>query len=306
MLRSISFVVAAAAILPAGVHAAEPLVLQPSTKWNVDYAPDQCSLRRAFGTGDERVSIALEQFQPGDPFSLLVVGKPLDSLSAERTRYRFEPNGGSWDRVSMTGEVAKTPAFIYSSATLDVRPDPVIEGRGGTSSSSSRPSDVLPGDPDVFGYRMSPDREAQIDALVLGNSEKRSVRLELGSMGKPMAALRACVDELVGHWGIDVDAHRTLSRSAVPAKSPASWIGAGQYPLQLLRNAEQGLVHFRLIVEPDGKPSACHIQSTTRAKGFDDAVCAAMMKNARFEPALDAAGKPIRTYWSNSVRFELP
>ena len=41
-------------------------------------------------------------------------------------------------------------------------------------------------------------------------------------------------------------------------------------------------------------------------KGFDDAVCAAMMKRARFDPALDKDAKPIKSYWRTSVRFQMP
>lgn len=221
MFRLILIIVAASSALPASVHAGEPLVLQPSSRWNVDYAADQCSLRRVFGAGDERVTISLERFEPGDKFSLLVMGKPLSKLSGERTGYRFEPNGGSWNRASLAGDVDGETAFIYSSATLDQRPEPIVERRG-DGTLSTRDSDIALGDPDVFGSRTSPDREAEIDALVLGNPDKRSIRLQLGSMGKPMAAFRTCLDELVSHWGIDVEAHRSLSRSAVPANSPGS------------------------------------------------------------------------------------
>ncbi|WP_162935711.1 energy transducer TonB [Tsuneonella amylolytica] len=300
-------VLALAGLSSQPLSAAEPVsVYQPASKWNLDFGVDQCSLRRSFGTPDDLVAISFERFQPGDSFSLLVTGKALRVFSSPQTPARFEPDGREIERAGLKGEMGKNPALVYSSMTLDELGEVETIDDRRTGSQYRKSSDEIPGDPDVFGMKITPEREAQIDTLVIGKPGKRSVRLALGSMGKPMAALRTCVDDLVRQWGIDVEAHRSLTRSVIPLDSPAKWIGANQYPLQLLRNGDQGLVYFRLIVEPDGTPSKCHIQATTRAKGFDDAVCAAMMRSARFDPALDASGAPIRSYWSNTVLFQIP
>jgi TonB family protein len=65
-------------------------------------------------------------------------------------------------------------------------------------------------------------------------------------------------------------------------------------------------VHFRLSVDARGKVSDCHIQRSTRPEGFDEAVCEVLMHRARFKPALDAEGKPMASYYINTVRFIIP
>ncbi|NML94723.1 hypothetical protein HHL27_13695 [Novosphingobium sp. TW-4] len=63
------------------------------------------------------------------------------------------------------------------------------------------------------------------------------------------------------------------------------------------------IVYFRLMVGPDGNPTGCHIQQATNSPEFTDFTCKLLMKRARFAPALDAAGNPTASYYTNSVRW---
>jgi hypothetical protein len=121
-----------------------------------------------------------------------------------------------------------------------------------------------------------------------------------------MESLDKCIDELLTHWGIDVEKHKNLKRSPVPAQNPGRWIYSSDYPMDMLQIGQPALVEFRLSVSEDGKPTACHIQATTRPKEFDDAVCKSLLRRAAFEPALDSEGKPIASYWRSRVRFQIP
>jgi TonB family protein len=122
-------------------------------------------------------------------------------------------------------------------------------------------------------------------------------------MDKPMAALRKCTDELVEHWGLDAEAQRHLTRKAAPASDPGTWISSEEYPSNLLARGVQGLVQFRMIVNAEGHPTSCTIQQSTRPVEFDETVCRVLMRRARFDPALDAQGKPITSYWRSTVHF---
>lgn len=107
-------------------------------------------------------------------------------------------------------------------------------------------------------------------------------------------------------WGIDRQTLDTIATHPRPIKSLGTWVLPSDYPSGLQRKGAQGLVQFRLTVDVDGKPSACHIQKSTRPAEFDRAVCKAMMRRARFEPATDKDGNPVAYYWRNAVRFEMP
>jgi hypothetical protein len=67
----------------------------------------------------------------------------------------------------------------------------------------------------------------------------------------------------------------------------------------------EAIVNVRVIVDGQGKPVSCHIQTSTRPKEFDDVVCRRIMGHARFIPALDATGHPVTSYWQQSVTFAL-
>ena len=124
-------------------------------------------------------------------------------------------------------------------------------------------------------------------------------------MAKPLASLRECSWATVKLWGLDVDQQKRLTRRAEPKGHTTDWFNVDDYPPKMFKAGHQGIVNFRMIIDETGEPLSCHIQESTRPKDFDDAVCKAVMKRARFEPALDAQGKPVASYWRQTVRFLL-
>lgn len=280
--------------------------LEPTAPWTVDYGDDKCRLYRPFGEGDQATILAIDRYAPGDSFHLLVAGAPLARFPAARTRMRFGPNGGTSEASLMAASLNDKPALISSETTLVKLGETVVTSVEATGTKRLRRDNEKDGDPAILDQKLKPEEEAKVTDLTILGPQGRQVRLGLGPMGKPMAALRACMDELVTHWGIDVPAHRALSRSVIPIGNPAAWIGTEDYPLDLLATASQGVVHFRLAVGIDGRPTACTVQSSTRPAGFDKAVCASMVSRARFEPALDRGGNPVASFWSSTVRFEMP
>jgi hypothetical protein len=49
--------------------------------------------------------------------------------------------------------------------------------------------------------------------------------------------------------------------------------------------------------------AACHADLDV-PDAFGQATCVAIIRRAHFEPALDADGKPMRTIWIASVRYQ--
>jgi hypothetical protein len=86
---------AALAVLALGspALAREPLVLAPSTPWNLNYADDSCQLARGFGQGADQVILYLEQFSPGQHYNVRLIGKPFKSAGLH-TNLRLWGNGG--------------------------------------------------------------------------------------------------------------------------------------------------------------------------------------------------------------------
>ena len=90
------------------------------------------------------------------------------------------------------------------------------------------------------------------------------------------------------------------------AQSGGSWISNNDYPTKALREGRQGVVGFHLVIDEQGVPESCEV---TRSSGHDDldqATCSALMRRARFKPATDEAGNPIKGTFSSTFRWVIP
>lgn len=283
-----------AALSGAAVGAKEPLRLAPSSKWHVNYADDSCRLARSFGTSDNEVVLVLDRFRPGSVVHMTLTGRLLTVHSdIRRITIRFGPDDPAFEKGFTPGTLEDGRAALVITGGLWIAGyDPALAaGEEGTQPLKRRAVD--------------PALYERIRFLELQIPGKRTIQLETGSMRPAEQALEACTDDLLRGWGIDAAAHKSLSRRVGPIGSPGDWMNRKDYPRDMLRGRYQGLVYFRLIVDEQGKPRSCHIQQSTRPKEFDDAVCRGMMERAQFEPALDAAGNPIASYYVNRVRFAL-
>ena len=57
------------------------------------------------------------------------------------------------------------------------------------------------------------------------------------------------------------------------------------------------------MVSAEGVPTKCAIQQATSSPEFTKLTCDLLVKRARFSPALDRDGKPVASFYTNSVRW---
>lgn len=275
----------------------EPLVLKPTSAWHVDYADDRCRLARQFGAGDDLVYALFDRYGPTEYFRLTLAGMPVKtSIDQADATLRFGPTESEQKIMFYNGNLGTMPALIFANS-IRVAPAAAAEFAAATKNDDDEWIEFAP---------ISEARQKAIKYLTLGKPLKRQITLETGSMRGPMVALDKCIDNLMATWGIDTEKHKALTRKVMPQQSPGKWVVSDDYPVDMLVSGQPAIVEFRLSVGPDGKPTACYIQSTTRPKEFDDAVCKSVMSRARFDPALDAAGKPLASFYRNTVRFQFP
>ncbi len=280
-----------------GKSAKEALVLKPTSAWHVDYADDRCRLARQFGEGDQQAYVFFDRYGPGEYFRLTLAGKPMTTFTDKGdAAVQFGPAEREQQLLFFNGNSGKLPALVFASGARLAGPSEAewnaIKSRG-----KDEWIDLAP---------ISEARQKAIKYMAIGKPLRRHVRLETGPMRAPFVALDTCIDNLMTTWGIDVEKHKLLSRNVTPTESPGNWVVSRDYPLDMLRSGQPAIVEFRLSVGADGVPTACHIQSTTRPREFDDAVCKSVMRRARFDPALDATGTPLASYYRNTVRFQIP
>lgn len=300
-IRDLSLLTVLAALLssaPVATAAKEPLRLAPSSKWLVNYAEDSCRMARNFGEGDQRVMLIADRYEPGEMLQISFYGQPARTRNDSEVELRFGPDEVSQKigfYPSTLGE--KTPGLTLQTS---IRIAPLTGEQEKAQEQATKTGDFAYTAPDI-----GPAREAAVHFIEVQRPVRTPFILETGSLGPPLAALRKCTDELLGHWGIDVAKHAGLTRHVTPKKDPSRWMTSYDYPPDMLAQGARAIVKFRLNIDEQGRPTECHIQQSTRPQAFDEAVCKAIMRNARFEPALDAAGTPIASYWVNTVRFHM-
>lgn len=300
MKKKIGLLLAFSLIMtPATVQSAEePLRLKATSSWQIDYADDRCRLARRFGADETTVNIFLDRYGPDESFRLTVAGKPVKTgiLKAEAA-ITFGPSE-SLQKVNFNnGTSGEMPALHFANRIRIGLPSEEELAAEAKHNGSYLEFEYTP---------ISDARQKAVRYLQIGKPLHQSVILETGSMKAPLDALNACIDDLMGHWGIDVEKHRNLKRPASPTKSPSKWIMSSDYPSNMLVSGQPAIIEFRLSIGTDGVPTHCHIQATTRPKAFDDAVCKSVMRRARFDPALDSEGKPIPSFYRNTVHFQIP
>lgn len=282
-----------------------PNIIKPSSAWVVDYKEDSCRLMRQFGQGDDVVVAIFNRYSPGPYFQLTLAGKPVArnlGKAGGRASLQFGPAEQAQQIEFLSGETGGLVAMIIPRAMTVAAPQaevPEAEVPGDDeaaqeSEARARPAPIV-----------APERIAAVRTLTVDRHMMAPVTLELGNMGKAFGALDTCIDDLLKKWAIDPVHYKTLSRYARPLESPSEWLTTFDYPDKMVRERQSALVQFRLIVGADGTPRSCLIQESTRPKAFDDAVCGAVMKRARFAPALDSEGKAMDSLWQHSVQFRM-
>jgi hypothetical protein len=272
----------------------EPQQLKPSSPWYSDYQPEGCRLVRRFGEGKDLVTLQMSRFAPTEYFNMTLSGENFDFSSNRTVSIQFGPSEAEQKIEFVPGKVAKVPSILSLSEIriAPIPPDILVDLK------NVDPPDIVKMNP------LGEEREKAVKFLKIGRPLRKAVILEIGSMNKPLAALSKCITDLITSWGLDAERHKNMIRPAMPSNNPGNWLNSSDYPSKMLEAGQPAIVEFRLEVDEAGKATQCHIQQTTRAKEFDDAVCRGILKRAKFTPALDADAKPLRTYYQNTVRFQ--
>jgi len=291
-------VVAGTLVRPSVADAA-PRAFAPVSAWEMEYAEDSCRLIRSFGDGDAVVTLALERYEPSNAFSVALISDALTAFrGTQRVKFRFDPAGPAFEYPLLRSELADGRAYYQLGAAGVVPPPPLR--------SDQTPEELLAQRAEPYQGAKEREYAQRITSLTVTEGFSDEVRLQLGPMEAPVGAVQTCIDELLSHWNINVDQHRTMTRKAVPAEDPYEWLDAKSFPSDQGRRGLGGTTRVRLMVDQSGKPTSCHIQRGSAAESFNQAACRILMERGKFVPALDAAGQPMASYFVASFVFAPP
>ncbi len=252
-------------------------------KWVANYDRDSCTVVAPLGEGANGVAVKFTRYAPGEQFTLAVVG---NRFAEREVRVEGTADFGAAPEPlkahGFSGEAGKYPALFFDPMRID---------------------GWYPKQLGEIGPSISSDQEGRVTGVTLALERKKPLRLEFGSLTAPMTVMHQCMDALVKRWGYDPAQQAMARRRVTPKTRPQNWIDLEGYTIKPMRKGHSGIVQFRLDVDADGKAVGCFVLARTNPDEFGDRTCQLMMKRAKFEPALDAQGKPMRAFWVGSVNW---
>jgi protein TonB len=100
--------------------------------------------------------------------------------------------------------------------------------------------------------------------------------------------------------------HHVDAIGARPIGKPGSWATPEDYPSTDLYAEHEGVTHFSLSIDAQGRVSGCTVIASSGFAGLDNATCKLIMKRARFSPAMDENGQPTAGGFASAVRWTIP
>ncbi len=294
-MKLVLSIAAAALALATAEPAHARVVLAPSTTWELNYDTDSCALRRMFGEGKDQAYIEFRRFEPGLGLQAVVASNRMSARNPVELKYRFGDAGEWLDAGGNALHMAEGFSGVLFSPTLVYLPE------------LAKMDDPV----ELASYLKSIDWQAEeksaasaADTITLRGAFRNELTLQLGSLDKPIAALNQCIDELMTHWNIDVEAHKSLTRPVIATNLPEV-PRMMDYPPKMIQQRMPGVVNIRLAIDERGLITACHIQMPLSDPAFEKSSCADLEHALEFDPALDKDGKPIASYWVNKVVFQI-
>jgi len=282
----------------------QPVRLQPSTAWVLDYAADSCQLSRVFGKDADKTALQFESTAPGE-LSMFAIGRPLQTGS-EDIPAKFLPVQDKAFEGAAHLTTKDDPAVLWSRvpflpAALIERSKEREAWRKAHPGVRPPPIDLKERDEALAARRAfaSGALELEIDAR-----RNRPVILETGSLGEAIKQLDKCSRDSLRDWGVDPDVEDKIVR---PVWSPDvfRWFSSRDYPTAMLVQSKISEVKVRLLVDAAGKVTQCTSLSNFDAPTFNRVVCDTFMKRAKFHPAELADGTKVPSYYINRVLFKI-
>jgi len=229
--------------------------LKPLKPWVLDYAETQCVASRDFGS----VVFGIQPAPNGETFDLLL----------------FEQHPGPYFPAEVKG---------------------TVDFGGGPISAWGLVSGIKSNGTTLYQVRISAiDFKRAVSASAVTIAAK-SARLDrsfaLSDMSQLLAGLDRCIADLQRHWNMTPEGQASI---AVRAKgSVKSLFIPEDFPYDVWTSDQHGGGKFLLLVDQEGRVQGCHVLQATGSPAIDTVACGIYIRRARFSPARDRDGKPMR------------
>lgn len=242
-MRSKSLVAWVAAC-PFLIAASQPVRIQPSSKWVLDYADDSCRLIRIFGEGHKETKLIFQGVAPREMSMLLVGGTLHSQFGDAKINARFlpgtdEPFAGTAAEAEHRTKGAAFWASIPLSLGWKSDSDKLLD-RKQHRDRRTRPDIDQAGRAAALAKRSAlASSTTELSVTPFGG---QTMVLETGSLGKPIAMFDDCERDLLRQWGVDPEVQDKIAK---PVWTPSliSWFSSKDYPSRALAQGEESTVN---------------------------------------------------------------
>lgn len=257
VLRQLSLVIAACCVFGTTSVAGNPLT--PTANWVVDYRNDQCLASRVYGSPQSPLSLGIRPAINGETYLLIVARKHYGPQPAEELQGTVDFGNGRIKSWLLEYE-AKT-------SRMDLYQFRISAGEMDQAKTASH-------------LKLSPPNAPDID-----------VKLEL--MPQLIKALEDCTANLKDYWNSDGEKNGRIAKSA--KGDLRKLFSSDDYPNEAFVRGQAGRSQLVLLIDESGKVAGCDVLSPSGVPVLDIMGCQVIRNRARFTPALDANGKPVRS-----------
>jgi TonB family protein len=233
--------------------------LQPITPWNLDYGETQCVAMRDYSVKSDPVTFIIRPAPNGETYELLVARRRSGPFFAEERE-----------------------------GSVDFGPGPI---KAWLLHYQPRKSKLA-----IDQFRISAAEMAQARTAAgvrLHMKGLSDFSFSLSNMPALISGLDECTADLKRYWNLD---GRGTGKPAEPPKGDVRGVfTADDYPSEALNRGQQGTAQFLLLIDEKGGVAACHVLKASGVPALDGMGCAVIRERAKFKPARDSTGKPIRS-----------
>lgn len=307
MVRTFLFASLAASFLSA-TPANAALELDPSSDWQLRQYEDKCRMSRKFGQGEDEVTLWVFKASPGRFVNITALGRPFRNPYGSRVAMTFAP-GETLSRgfLRSTSSKGRPVLSMFGVEPISSAQEPLDNEVSETGEEDEEAVDLTLGgefvlaSPEVLAKRYD-----AVEALELSGSLAEKVSLKVGGLQSMMTALDRCNEARM-------EARRRAQAKAGDSGRGATTSGEREwavsiqqnYPSYLLREMAQGSVGIRVQINPEGRATFCEVTQYKGSAGFTDAACLGMLRFARFNPTLDAAGSPSWGTYATRITYRV-
>lgn len=243
-------------------------VLQPSSMWQVDYGESACSALRAYGPGPNALVVGLVPAPTFGATQISIVRRGSGALPLEH------------------GATLEGPGGAVTTTVIDY---PAAKGRKIVSRIVLTPAQ----------YKM-----LATDGTLHIRFDGFEQKILLTNVAGVERELDKCVADLDELWQSPLQQKR-IKTGAEPMMPLGRYFSSTDYPSQAQREHTSGEVGVRMMIDETGKMQNCTTLHTSGSAILDAMTCVVLNERAKFHPAVDVDGKPVKSVLDQRVHWQL-